>query len=215
MGALRSLASVSLLASLALGCGAIGTGVENAARSLNPAASYEVGVVEATPRGPYYVTRLRGDGLDLKFFVPMTDACRDLLESSGPLVYRRAGVFGELSEGDTRCDLAGTATLAAWRDRLGRVPGQPFPRGTARFEEIHRDEEVVLVRGRFPLLGRIRMPGGVDAVAMLPNDPQCLRPIERGQASLEFSDSARWAYRLVSDAGPCVVEGFAMPAEAG
>ncbi len=212
---LRAFALAVLLVAALSGCESVATGVENATRSLNPLAQYRVGVVEATPRGMYYVARLRGDGLDLSFFVPTTPECRDLMETSLPLTYRRVGVFGELSDGEKRCDMAGTASLAAWRDRLGRVEGPAFPRGTARFSEIYRDEDVVLLRGRFPLLGRIRMPGGVDAVAMVPMDPQCMRPIERGEATLEFNDSARWAYRLVSNMGPCVVEGFAMPPESG
>ncbi len=202
---------IALSAAMLMACSAVGTGVGNAVRSLNPLAEYKVGVVQATPRGMYYVARLRGDGLDLRFFVPATDDCRDLMETSLPLSYRRSGLFGELSDGEKRCDMAGVASLAAWRDRLGRVEGKAFPRGFARFEEVFRDEEVVLLRGRFPLLNRIRMPSGVDAIAMVPTNAECMGPVSEGQASIEFSDSSRWAYRLVSGMGPCEIEGFALP----
>ena len=76
------------------------------------------------------------------------------------------------------------ASLAQWRDRLGRVEGKAFPRGFARFEVIYRDEDVILLRGRFPLLNRIRMPNGFDAVAMVPNTAECAGPAEEGQASI-------------------------------
>lgn len=171
----------------------------------------DVRIVEKAVHGPYWLVHLANDRFDLRFLAPRSGACTALLDAESAR-YAREGFFGSLSRGDAICDLTGVASLARWRDRTTRAPGRPLPRATARFAEIHRDESFVLVRGRFPLLGRIGLPAGVDMVALLPNGEACQRPVERGEAALEFSDSSAWAYRLRSDTALCEVMGFALPA---
>lgn len=203
-----------MLALCVAGCASFSSGARQVGRDLNPFSGQEVRVVETAGLGDYLLASLQGEGFDLRFFAPMNEDCALLMEPGVKIHYRQYGVFGEVSKGDVRCELSGTASLAAWRDRLGRVPGNAFPRGTARFEEIYRNEDVVLVRGRFPLLSRIRVPAGIDVVAMLPADANCMGLVERGEASLEFRDSGRTPYRLVARPMPCEVLGFAMPPEA-
>ena len=105
----------------------------------------------------------------------------------------------------------GIASLAAWRDTRSRVPGRPAPRETARFELLHRGEKLVMVRGRFPFTSRVCIPAGYDLVALLPNSEVCERPIERGEASIEFRDAGDEPFRLIGSDGTCPILGFATP----
>ncbi|UCE84794.1 MAG: hypothetical protein JSU66_10570, partial [Deltaproteobacteria bacterium] len=72
-----------------------------------------------------------------------------------------------------------------------------------------------LLRGEFPLAGRIGITGGYDLVALLPNSEDCRAPIERGEASLEFRDVGREPFRLLGPAATCAILGFASPLERG
>lgn len=202
-----------VLASLALvlGCAqARDAGVE-AARRLNPVGTREAVVRSTTARGPYLVTQLGGRGAELAFFAPNDANCAQILVPEASVTYAKRGVFGRISRGDAHCDPVGIASLAAWRNRQPRRPGGPLPRRTVRFAVIHRDADVVLVRGRFPLVGRVGIPAGYDLVAMLPNDDACRAPIERGEASMEFVASGPVAFRLIGAGRLCPVLGFATP----
>ncbi|MDJ0787546.1 MAG: hypothetical protein QNK05_12115 [Myxococcota bacterium] len=182
-------------------------------RDLNPFSSFEVEIEETMQHGPYLLTHLVGPDLDLELLFPATDACRALIGGGGSFRYAREGVFGSLrEEGGESCDAVGVASLDAWRDRRSRrLRGPAFPRDTARFETLAEDADYVLLRGRFRLAGLASIPGGRDLVALVPAEDVCRRPIERGEAALEFRDSSPVAYRLVSENGACPVIGFAQP----
>lgn len=186
-------------------------------QELNPFASARVAVVAVAVHGPYLVADIQGASGgrgDLTLLAPGTDpACLRILRPEAWVTYRKHGHFGRFEDGEDVCDAVGVASLAAWRDRQprGPLPRAVIPRATVRFREIARDDDVVLVRGRFPLVGHAGIPAGHDLVALLPTLPACARPLERGEGSLEFVPAGRVAFRIVGDGGPCPVLGFALP----
>jgi hypothetical protein len=199
------------LACAAAGCetaASVGRGLE---QGLNPFARTGTTVGSVAARGPYLEATLAGGGIDLRMLAPASESCAAILQPEATVTYAKEGVFGRVDRDDASCDLAGTTSLAAWRDRQPRSRGRPAPSATARFRVVHRDPEVVLVRGRFPLAGRAGIPGGFDLVAMLPASDVCRSPIERGEATLEFRDAGSEPFRLGGTGGFCPVLGFATP----
>lgn len=183
-------------------------------QGLNPFASSKVSLLRVDRHGPYLLVEFRSARALLTLLAPADDvACVRMLRPEASLVYRKHGNFGRFEHDGERCDPVGVGSLAAWRDRQprGSPGGQPIPRATARFREIGRDESVVLVRGRFPLAGRVGVPGGNDVVALLPHEESCTRPIATGVASLEFVPTGRQALRLVGERGLCPVLALALP----
>jgi hypothetical protein len=205
-----------LVALCALACqhtARVASGLE---QGLNPFSSTSMSVLATTVHGPYLVADLTGTGGPLRMLAPADDpSCAQLLAPESRVTYRKHGVFGRFERGDASCDAVGVASLAAWRDRQPRAPGRPVPRATVHFEVIARDSAVVLLRGRFPLAGRVGIPAGYDLVAMLPNDPACQKPIEQGVATMEFRDAGDPPYRIVAGGANCPVLGFATPLPPG
>ncbi len=212
----RCLLAVVLLAPGALACAEGSSGAAETAgrvaRQLNPVSSFETRVMSSVRRGRYLEARLLGTDLDLTMIFPATEVCARLLVPETPLTWQRSGNFGSARNEEERCDAIGVASLAAWRDRRSRrARGGAFPRDTARFTEIYRDEEVVQLHGRFTLAGMVSIPGGFDLVAFVPNTEACQAPIERGSAALEFRDSGSVPFRLGARGANCPIVGFAQP----
>jgi hypothetical protein len=185
----------------------VGRGLE---QGLNPFARTGTTVGSVVVRGPYLEAALLGGGIDLRMLAPASESCAAILVPEAQVTYAKEGNFGRVSRDGASCDLAGTTSLAQWRDRQPRSRGRPAPSATARFRVVHRDPEIVLVRGRFPLAARAGIPGGFDLVAMLPASEVCSEPVGRGEATLEFRDAGE-AFRLGGTGGFCPVLGFATP----
>ena len=196
----------------ALGCASASEIAGRVVRELNPVGSYEVRVVSSAPRGPYLDARLVGTDFDLRLLFPASERCARLLVPETRTTWQREGIFGAVRGPDGEsCDAVGVASLAAWRDRHPRPPhGGAFPRETARYRVVHRDEDAVLVRGRFLLASLVGIQG-YDVVALIPATEACRAPLARSESTLEFRDSGPIPYRLVSPDGSCPVLGFALP----
>ena len=175
----------------------------------------EASVLEVTRRGPYLEVELEAGGRPLQLLLPDTPPCRSLARPGARVSVSRAGPLGRLSAGEDRCDPVGVLSLARFRDRLARPrPPAPVATGTARFEPIGRDDEFVLVRGRFPYLAALGLPSH-DLVVLLPATPVCLRLAQAGEATLVYSPSGRRAFWLMAEGGDCELAGFAIPPAAG
>ena len=85
------------------------------------------------------------------------------------------------------------------------------PTAAARFQLIHEDEEVFIVRGRFPLTNRIGWTRGDDTAAVLPVNDACRAKVEKGHGTLEYHNSGPVAYEIRGPAGRCVLEGLLIP----
>ncbi len=176
-----------------------------------PGARTAVEVTNVTARGAYLDAVLLAETFRLRFFFPANEVCERVLRAEGMAEYSSRGPLGQVHSGELICEPVAIASLPAWRDRRPRRSGSPVPRATARFEVIWADEEITLVRGRFPLAGQIGWTGGDDSIAVIPRTEACRDPVARGVASLEFYRRGPKAYELVSNAGRCPVIGFVLP----
>jgi hypothetical protein len=168
-----------------------------------------VGAVERT--GGYLIAPIRDERGELRFFFPDTPECAQVIVAEASVVYRRLGVLGSVSRGDVTCDPIGIASLLEWRDRSARVSrpssARPIPRELARFRVIYRDDDVILVRGRFLIAREIRWIGD-DTVAMIP--AACHALADSGSATVEFRPIGRVPFRFLSPVD-CPILGFARP----
>jgi hypothetical protein len=177
----------------------------------NPVGTTD-GVVLGVSRHGAYLLVSFGDSLqNMRFLAPATDPCLQVLAPDAHVNYAKSGVFGTFRRDDLHCDPVGVASLAAWRDRLPRRVGPPVPRAPVYYSLLQEDPELIFLRGRFPLVSRVNIPGGYDIVAVLPNSGPCVGLAQRTDASLEFRSSGPEPFVLLNDNALCPVLGFALP----
>ena len=174
-------------------------------------------VTRVTRRGPYLEIGLTLGDDELEAYVADGDECRKVFSVSESVRYLENGPLGVYlrgEEGEERCQSLGVGNLRLWRDRNSRSAGDSasvVPRAQARFRVIHRDDEVVLLRGRFPQAVRLGFTGPIDLVAVVPVTAECEGPIETGVASLEYRTKGSRVLSLVGQRGLCEIRGLAQP----
>lgn len=171
-------------------------------------------VESRSQRGAWLDAWLAGDDLRLRFFAPDTPACRSVLSPGRELRWSDWRIAGLLEAGDERCEPVGIGSLAEWARRQPRRSASQetlAPRAQASFREIHRDDEAVLLRGRFPLVGAVGWTGGLDTIAVLPVSADCESAIEDGVASMESRSGGDTPLVLLGSEGPCPIEGLIRP----
>jgi hypothetical protein len=205
-------------AALAFGSAGCETAKHTGAKVLygiNPVGSADATVLGVSRHGPYLIASFAGPLEGLRMVAPATESCLQMLVPSAPVNYAKSGIFGRLSHEAATCDLVGVASLEAWRDRQPRRRSNPpVPRATARFRPLQKDADFLFLRGRFPLVGRVFIPDGIDYVALLPNTASCQSAAARGDTSMEFRPAGPEPFVLLSEGAPCPIAGFALPAEA-
>ena len=167
-------------------------------------------VASAEQRGPYLDVVLSGHGLTLRTFTAASETCSALLVPESTVDYVERG-WGRFRRDELECDAIGIGDPLISRARTGRPrTNATIPREQATFSVLYEDEDVVLLRGRFPLARMIGWAGGVDSVAVLRNVPHCRRD-GSGVASMEFRGSGRNTLALVGPSGLCRIEGLIQP----
>ncbi|MGI9432607.1 MAG: hypothetical protein ACR2PQ_10355 [Myxococcota bacterium] len=157
-------------------------------------------------RGDYIDASFVSPSGEWRFLFPANGDCRDVITPDAPVTYVPGGLWGSFHGPDgTECLPVGVGNLD--RRRRSRREGEVMPSSPARWEIVHRDDEVFLLRGRFELATRVGFAGTHDLLAMVANDDVC-RPIaESGASSLVFRPSGSRAFSL----GRCPVLAFATP----
>lgn len=166
--------------------------------------------------GPYLDATLSNQSFSLRFLFPQSADCLALIHSGAELRYLRIGSLGSLVDQEKRrCEPIGVASLGEWRDYLPRQrpPHRP-PRVQVAFRTIFEGEDLVLVRGRFPLALEIRWAAAMDTVAMLAASPVCDQLRQPGKATMEYHATGPEPFLLVGAGGSCPILGFAAPMEA-
>jgi hypothetical protein len=178
-----------------------------------PRPRFLVSLSEVTTVGPYLGATLANERFSLRFFFPQSEACLALIRSGAEVRYIRMGSLGTVvDEERRRCEPAGVASLREWRDQQPRRRDQYFtPRVHVAFRTIFEGEQMVLLRGRFPLAMEIRWPAAMDSVVMLPADPRCDEVRQHGEATMEYHDSGPDPFLLVEQGERCPILGFAVP----
>lgn len=204
--------SLLLVTAITLGLAACDSpGVGEPLKGEAPRPATTARVTEVTLRAAYLDATLESSNWSLRFFFPATKACARVIRRDARVEYRAGGPVGEVQSGKETCDPVGIASLPEWRDRRARSRGGPLPPFTARFKSIYTDDDLILVRGRFPLTGEIGWDRGDDTVAVLPREKGCDDVLLRGVAPIEFHAQGPQVFTLVSEEGSCPVIGFALP----
>jgi hypothetical protein len=179
-----------------------------------PGYGMELLVVYVEERGPYLDAGLVGHGLDLRTFVPANDVCRTVLNTEEPVRYVERGVAGAFERAGYSCDAVGYGDpliRGARQPRQSRPGDSVVPRAQATFRMLYEDNDVVLLRGRFPLASRIGWSGADDSVVVIDNVARCRGVIESGVATMEYRQAGRNTLSLVGDGGPCRIQGLIQP----
>ncbi|MGH0037150.1 MAG: hypothetical protein ACQGVK_19170 [Myxococcota bacterium] len=202
---------VAVLAAAPLWLGAAAcTTDEVVAQARIPGTSSRAQFTRVTQRFGYLDATIETGGFTLRFFLPPSDECSAIARLGQEARYQNLGPLGRFTQDEFRCDPLGILSLLEWRNRgpRGAQPRSVVPRAQATFQVIDRDDELVLVSGRFPLAGHIGWVGGVASRAVLPVEPNCQRAIESGVASMEYRSSGRRPFTLVGPRGLCDIVGF-------
>jgi hypothetical protein len=173
-----------------------------------PSASTVESVVE---RGPYLDVQISQRGSPWRYFVPAQEPCRSLLKAEAPIEYVSLGPLGQFQSGQVVCDPIGIGSLAKWRDQRPRPMVGPLPARQADYRVEYQDQDVAMLRGRFPLLGLIAWPGMGDTIVVLPQTPPCQRLLQQGTATIEYRVAGPDPYVLLAGDQRCPIQGLIQP----
>lgn len=197
---------VVVLAAFWLGCAA----------ATGSSPSYRV--ASATPIGPLLDVRLQSTSRSVvissdptrSLLFPASETCRRLLQVDSIVQYLPGGLTGSIRRDGHACEAVGIAALREWRDRRPRPARRRMgaDRAQATYRIAFEQENMAIVRGRFPLAGRVGWVGGEDTLALIPRTAGCAGVLERQVSSMEYRDAGPIALLLVSKLG-CPIEGFA------
>ena len=177
-----------------------------------PFSSTEVQVQTVHTRSAFIDATFAGRGFSGRLFFRREQDCGRIIVEGKALSYQRTGPWGRISGDGVSCEPVGIGTLAIFRDMKPRQrSGRGLPRAPAEFREVWRDQEVVILRGRFTMAGRIGWTRPDDTLAVVGNSEPCSQPIEAGRAQLEFRTNGPDALRLISTLGNCPLEGLIIP----
>lgn len=162
--------------------------------------------------GGYLSAAISRDSETLGFYFAPTADCQAMLQFAGEIEYRKRGPLGTLEQGDRTCAPVGIGRIRSWALRSPTPRNLPIlPSQPAHYSEIHRNEDVVLVRGNFPLSGLVYFHSGRDAVAFLPNSEICRRQIEDGGANMQYRRATQEVIWLGGASARCPILGLARP----
>ena len=177
-----------------------------------PGGGTDMTVTRVKQRGAYLDVTLAGQGWELRTFLPANERCTAITSGEAAVRYVNEGPLGSVVRDDQRCAAIGMGSLREWRNRQPRGnSAQIIPSGLASFRAIYQDEEVVLLRGRFPQTGRLGFTSMGDSITVVPNSDICQRPIDQGRATIEFFPAGRNVLTLSSASGRCQIEGLIRP----
>jgi hypothetical protein len=213
MGRRRQAVSIGVAATVA-GCLALAcTTDELVVQSGIPGARASAAVALVAERGDWLDLTSQSGGRETRFFVPNDEACRSLFAGEQVVTYSNSGGrFGSLQAGDQTCSPVGVLSLAQWRDRRPRRQSASIiPRSRAEFRErVYLDEDLVLIRGRFPQAAQIEIVGTDDLIAVIPNIPECQGFEVPGESSIEFRATGRQPFTLINGRQLCPLLGFVL-----
>ncbi len=210
----RTLSFLPLLAALLL----LTTGPAAASRlgfdSGLPGLRTPMTVKGQVARGPYLEIELELDGVRLHSYVVPGAKCQLLFETGDTIEYHEDGPRGLFRRGEHTCRSVGSGNLRVWRDRKGsatRSRGRLVPRSHAHFELFYQDDEVSLLRGRFPEAARLGFAGSSDLIAVVPRSRVCQGTVARGVASMEYRSRGAKVLSLVGQKGLCTIRALITP----
>jgi hypothetical protein len=207
----RTIAILVVVATLGVGCA---SWRKTAWQAGLGSFATDLDVVSVSTRGDYLDATLVGHGLSLTVFAPNSEACASVLAPEASVDYVERGIAGRLKRDGAVCDAIGYGAPLVQRARRPRgqdLRSTPVPRAQATFQTVHEDDEVILLRGRFPLASHVGWSGGEQAVVAVPNEPVCRAAAEGGVASMEYRPAGHTALVLVGRDALCPIIGLMLP----
>ncbi len=189
----RVVAAVAMVVSMGTGCKSddpigdtarqIGDNLAHTAGAPLRAQVTEVGRFEGQT-----IANIATDRFEMKAVLSQSPGCDSVMAEAVERVnFRNVGNFGRLSTPNATCMLVGTLDLEAWwgQRQAPRSRGMN-PRATAQYRVIGRDDDWTFLRGRFPLLGTVGIPGGIDMITAVPHTELCELLQDRSVVQMEF-----------------------------
>ena len=187
-----------------------------------PGVGQEAEIERVTKRGSYLDATLNVEGEKLRFFFPSGYTCTQVIKPGATVDYIAALPGPGVRSSDGRCDPVGILSLAEWLKRYPRemTPGQPGRE--INFEVFYRDKDVALARGQFHFKGyrvvRELRPSGfqrsiavrktIRVIGVIPNSPECQKPLADGAATAEFHPDDPNPFQLRSGQEVCPLLGL-------
>lgn len=168
-------------------------------------------VQSVVERGPYLDVEISQRGSTWRYFAPAKEPCLGLLKAEAAIEYVSLGPLGQFQSGQVVCDPVGIGSLAKWRDQRPRPQVGPLPARQADYKIEYEDQDLVMLRGRFPLLGLIAWPGMGDTVVVLPQTPPCQSLMKQSTATIEYRVAGPDPYVLLAGDKRCPIQGLIQP----
>lgn len=176
-----------------------------------PGTSREWVVDSVVERGPYLDVNVSRGNSTQRFFTLADEPCRSVLRAEAAVDYVSLGPLGRFRSGEIRCDPVGIGSLATWRDQRPRPRGGPLPVGQASYRVEWQDQDLAMLRGRFPLVGMLGWPGMGDTIVLVPQAPPCQALLERTAATIQFRVAGPDPLVLFNAGQHCAVLGLIQP----
>jgi hypothetical protein len=151
---------------------------------------------------------------DQRFFFPADETCVAVISTGARVQYVESGVLGVVEGEAGRCEPVGVGSLEIWRSKKPREVTRRSTNLRAQivYREIYRDDDVALLRGRFPLASRARLRGD-DVVAVISAEEPCLEGVGSDEqlGTMEYRQAGRDPFRALLGGRQCPILGFATP----
>jgi len=172
-------------------------------------------VDDVDTRGDYLEVEVERQELELTSYTRNDEVCRSVLREGQPVTFVETGPRGGfLGENGETCPAVGIGSLAQWRarrDNPTKHTASPVPRAQAQFRTVYSDDDVVFLRGNFPLANLLGFVSLNDLIAVVEHDDRCRKAIEEGVASMEYRQKGPNVLALVSGNGLCPIQGLLQP----
>ncbi len=144
-------------------------------------------ISEVGPWEDKLVARVVTERFDQRLVFDPTPDCHAVLQSETRVNFRNVGTFGRMSTPEAVCNPIGTLSLESWfTARAARGPRGQAPRAVSQYRVVGSDETRTFLRGRFPLVGVIGIPGGMDMIVAIPRSDVCAPLLDVQVAQMEF-----------------------------
>ncbi len=176
-----------------------------------PGATVPAKIHSVVARGEFLDTLIEGNKVPPRLFFRSADGCDNVLVVGHIVEYVMSGTWGRLRSGEATCDPVGIGDPTWWRSRQSRGSGRMNPTAPTPYTKIYQDQEIALLRGRFPLTTRIGWSSYGDTIAVIPSEPPCTNLLDQTIATMEYRATGDAALVLMTREGTCRIVGLIAP----
>lgn len=192
--------------------------VTNTAQRVGDNLAHTVGAPLVTALSPsgtwsdHAVVKASTSRFDMLLVLEQSTGCQNVAAETVERVnYRNIGNFGRLSTPTDTCNVIGILSLEAWFAQRQAPRGRAMvPRATSTYRVDGSDDAWTFLRGRFPLVSSVGIPGGLDMVIAVPHTEICETIVTRTIAQMEFRRQGA-PLVLMSGREECPCEGVIQP----